>query len=179
MLAAARSRLAGSGVPLRQARAEALPFRTGSFERAVMRLVVHLVDRDRAFPELARVLDADGRLVLATFRRQHFERLWLAPYFPSVRVIDEARFADAATLAREMRSAGFEAVRARPLDQHVVTGRAEALERIRGRFISTLHLVSEEEFRHGLARAERELPERLEYDLAWVILVADRRSVRQ
>lgn len=123
------------------------------------------------------MLDGDGRLVLATFRREHFERLWLAPYFPSLQAIDEARFADAATLARELRAAGFQAVRVRPVDQHVVTGRGEALERIRGRFISTLHLVSEEEFRDGLARAERELPERLEYDLAWVILVAERRSV--
>jgi ubiquinone/menaquinone biosynthesis C-methylase UbiE len=178
MLAAARASLRGKGLPLRQARAEALPFRPGSFERAVMRLVVHLVDRDRAFPEIARVLDADGRLVLATFRREHFDRLWLAPYFPSVRALDEARFADAAALTRELRAAGFESVRVRPVDQHVVTGRDEALERIRGRFISTLHLVSEEEFWEGLARAERELPERLEYDLAWAILAADRPSVR-
>jgi ubiquinone/menaquinone biosynthesis C-methylase UbiE len=174
MLAVARNHLAGKRVELQQARAEALPFRTGAFQRALMRLVVHLVERDRALPEVARVLEPNGRLVVATFRPEHFERLWLAPYFPSVRPIDEGRFPHPETLVDELRAAGFAAVRARPFDQRVLTSRADALERIRGRFISTLHLLSDEEFAEGLERAERELPEHLEYDLSWVIVVGDR-----
>jgi SAM-dependent methyltransferase len=175
MLVVARHHVAGKRVELQQGRAEALPFEAGAFERALMRLVVHLVDRDRALQEVARVLDAKGRLVVATFRREHFERLWLAPYFPSVCPLDEARFPAPETLVRELRAAGFGTVRARPFDQRVLTNRADALERIRGRFISTLHLLPEAEFAEGLERAERELPEHLEYDLAWVIVVADRR----
>ena len=42
--------------------AEQLPFKDGWFERALMWLVVHLVDRPRAFGEAARVLAPDGRL---------------------------------------------------------------------------------------------------------------------
>ena len=38
--------------------AERLPFKDGWFERAVMWLVVHLVDRPQAFAEARRVLGA-------------------------------------------------------------------------------------------------------------------------
>ena len=79
-------------VGLKQGRAEALPFRDGWFERAVLRLVVHLVDRPRALPELARVLAPAGRVVVATFAPGHFEWYWLVGVFPEVGEIDRERF---------------------------------------------------------------------------------------
>ena len=173
MLAEARAR-AGRLAPFKRAPAEALPFRDSWFERAALRLVVHLVERSRALPEVARVLGPGGRAVIATFRPEHFERLWLNPYFPSIPEIDRARFPEPAVLADELRTAGFASVRMRPLTQIRRTRRGDALERLRGRFISTLHLVPEEEFREGLERAERELPDEVEYALEWAIVVADR-----
>src|SRR5918911_3503017 len=80
MVAVARGRVRA----VRVARAEELPFKDGWFERAVMRQVVHLVDRPRAFAEARRVLGADGRLVIATFAEQHFDTVWLAPLFPKM-----------------------------------------------------------------------------------------------
>ncbi|MDX6511600.1 MAG: hypothetical protein QOE36_1104, partial [Gaiellaceae bacterium] len=53
MLEVARSRVP-AGVGVREGSLEALPFRDGWFERAVARLVLHLVDRRRAFAELRR-----------------------------------------------------------------------------------------------------------------------------
>ena len=173
MLAEARAR-AGRVAAFKRAPAEALPFRDGWFERAVLRLVVHLVDRGRALPEVARVLGPDGRAVIATFRPEHFERFWLNPWFPSIPEIDRARFPDPVELARELRGAGFSDVRALPFTQVRRTTREDALERIRGRFISTLHLVPEEEFHAGLERAARELPAEVEYALEWAIVVAER-----
>ena len=61
-----------AGVGLKPGRAEDLPFRDGWFERAVMWLVCHLVDRPTAFAELHRVLADDGRLVVVTFDPEHF-----------------------------------------------------------------------------------------------------------
>ena len=49
------------GVNVKVARAEQLPFKEGWFERAVLWLVAHLVDRPAVFAELSRVLAADGR----------------------------------------------------------------------------------------------------------------------
>ncbi|HLB04945.1 MAG TPA: methyltransferase domain-containing protein [Gaiellaceae bacterium] len=174
MLAEARARVGGRAA-FKRASAAALPFKDGWFERAVLRLVVHLVDRTRALPEVARVLGPGGRAVIATFRPEHFERFWLNPWFPSIPAIDGLRFPEPGRLTDELRAAGFEEVRVRPLSQRRRTTRAEALERIRGRFISTLQLVPEEEFREGLEQAARELPEEVEYALEWAIVVAERR----
>jgi len=160
-------------VGLRRGEAEALPFRDAWFERAVLSLVVHLVDRPRAFPELRRVLGSGGRLVVATFRPEHFDRIWLARYFPSLVEIDRRRFPSPAILAAELVDAGFGAVKVRDVSQWASVGRDEALERLRGRYISTLSLLPEAEYRAGVERAERELEETTRYPRDWAIVVAD------
>lgn len=172
MLSKARARSGGS-IAFERGRAEA-PFPDGRFERAVAWLVVHLVDRDRALPELRRVLVPGGRLLVATFRREHFDRIWLAPYFPSLASIDRARFPDPAALAGELARAGFETVRRVALTQHARIGRDVALERLRGRYISTLSLLDEDEYAAGLERAARELADETEYALEWSLVVAER-----
>ncbi len=161
------------GVGLRQGRAEALPFRDGWFERAVMRLVVHLVERGRALPELRRVLAPGGRAAIATFDPSHFGGFWLAPLFPTLEAIDRARFPEPDALERELLEAGFAAARTVRLSQRQELPRAEALERIRGRHISTFDLLDEEEFAAGTERAERELGDSVEVRLEWAVVVAD------
>jgi len=173
MLEVARARVP-AGVGLREGRAEALPFRDAWFERAVLRLVVHLVDRARALPELARVLAPGGRAAIATFDPTHFDRFWLNRLFPSLEAIDRARFPDPAALAGELAAAGFAAAHVVRLSQHRALDRETALERIRGRHISTFDLLSEEEIAAGTERAERELPATVAVPLEWAVVVADR-----
>jgi ubiquinone/menaquinone biosynthesis C-methylase UbiE len=172
MLARART-VVGQRVGLKLGNAESLPFKDGWFERTVLRLVVHLVDRARALPELARVLAPGGRAVVATFAPGHFEWFWLTSVFPEVAEIDLARFPAPETLAEELRGAGFASTRIRFLSQHGRLSKDEALERIRGRYISTLRLLDEETFAAGLARAERDLPDPVESPLEWAIVVAE------
>ncbi len=140
----------------------------------MLRLVVHMVDRDRALPELVRILAPAGRVVIATFRPEHFERFWLNPYFPSIPEIDQARFPDPTELAHELRAAGFRAVQERRLTQERQVSRAEALERIHGRFISTLHLLPPGELEAGIALAEATLPDEVPSRLDWAVVVAER-----
>ena len=161
------------GVHAKVAAAEQLPFKAGWFERAVLWLVVHLVDRPAAFAELGRVLAPDGRMVIATFDPAHFARYYLNRLFPSLAGIDRARFPTPDTLVAELETAGFRS-RLIPLSQRAEISREEALKRIRGRFISTLRLLDKPEFEEGLARAERELPERTEYALEWLVAVVTR-----
>jgi SAM-dependent methyltransferase len=170
MAALARDRIS----TVKVAPAEKLPFKDGWFERAVMVLVIHLVDRPQAFAEAHRVLGSDGRLVVATFDPAHFERYWLNRFFPSLEAIDRARFPEPPALRVELEAAGFSPVRLTALSQRAEISREEALERVRGRFISPLQLLDEEELESGLERMEAELPEQNEYGLEWVVAVAER-----
>jgi SAM-dependent methyltransferase len=171
MLAVAREKLPAS-VGLKQGRAEDLPFRDESFERVVMWLVVHLVDRPPAFREVERVLAPGGRLAVVTFATDHFDRYWLNTFFPTIATIDRERFPNDETLGRELGTAGFAAVRFSRLSYRGALTREAALERIRGRHISTFDLLDEDEIAAGTARAERELPGRIEYDQEWMIAIA-------
>jgi SAM-dependent methyltransferase len=160
------------GVGLKLGSAESLPFRDNWFERVTMRLVLHLVDRGRALAEARRVLGPGGRLALATFDPTHFDAFWLNRLFPSLERIDRARFPTTDVLRAELRAAGFGSVQVVRLSQERSLERGAALERIRGRHISTFDLLDEDEYRAGLDRAERELPERVDYRLEWALAVA-------
>ncbi len=67
------------------ARAEALPFKEGWFERAVAVLAIHVLDRPRAFAELGRVLSDDGRLAIGTFDHAQFDGYYLESVLPVAR----------------------------------------------------------------------------------------------
>jgi ubiquinone/menaquinone biosynthesis C-methylase UbiE len=170
MLEVARAR--APSVRFRRAAAERLPFRDGWFDRAVMTLVVHVLDRPRAFAELRRVLRPDGRLAFATFDPAHIHAYWLNRFFPSMLAVDLPRFAPAEVLLAELREAGFEDVRARRHGQTATIDRETALERIRGRHISTFDLLEEHEIEAGLRQAVDELPDEVEYALEWLLVTA-------
>ena len=170
MVAVARETLP-AGIGVRQGAAERLPFRDGWFDRVTMSLVIHLVERPRALAEARRVVPSDGRVAIGTFHPDHFTTYWLDPYFPSIRVIDEARFPEPATLQAELAAAGFPRVEMRRVTAEGELGREDALARIRGRHISTFDLLDEEEIREGSARAEHELPPRIVTRLDRLIVV--------
>jgi ubiquinone/menaquinone biosynthesis C-methylase UbiE len=170
MAALARERVS----TVKVAPAERLPFKDGWFERALMWLVIHLVDRPQAFAEAARVLRPEGRLAIGTFHPLHFERYWLKPFFPSLEAIDKARFPAPDELEAELESAGFEQVELQRLTQTATVARETAVERVRRRFISPLQLLDETELENGVRRMEAELPERNEYALEWLVAVGYR-----
>lgn len=166
MVAAARRR----GVNAKAARAEQLPFKEGWFDRAVLWLTVHLLDRHRAFSELRRVLADGGRVAIATFDPSHFERFWLNELFPSLEHIDRTRFPTEGDLVEELVVSGFEPQVVR-LSQRAEITRDAALERIRGRHISTFDLLPDEEYQAGLGRAEVTLPDEIHYPVEWLIVI--------
>jgi ubiquinone/menaquinone biosynthesis C-methylase UbiE len=156
----------------KEARAEVLPFKDGWFERVVMWLSSHLVDHGQAFLEARRVLGPDGRLTVVTFDPSYFDAFWLNELFPTMERVDRDRFSTAAELEAELLEAGFARVEVLRHSQRGSHNRAEALERIRKKHISTFDLIPDDEYEAGLARAERELPERVEYAIEWLVVVA-------
>jgi ubiquinone/menaquinone biosynthesis C-methylase UbiE len=172
MLAAARETAPRSAFKL--ARAEELPFKDAWFDRAVMNSVVHHLDTSRAFPEARRVLVDGGRLVIRTVSSEFFSHYWLFAYFPTMERVDRARFATPEQLEQRLRDAGFASTRVAVYDRPVSLDRDAALERIRGRHISTFDHVPDDEYAEGLARALRELPDIVEYRHVFPIVVAER-----
>jgi hypothetical protein len=140
-------------------------------------LVVHLVDRQRAFDELHRVIAPEGRLAIASFDPSYFNDFWLNDYFPSMEEADRARFPSADDLDSELPEAGFEMPRLLRISQRGRLAREDALNRIRGKHIGTFDLIGDEEYARGLERAERELPESVDYSVEWLIAVAVRGAV--
>src|SRR5581483_8494563 len=124
-------------------------------------LVVHLVDRPRAFAEAARVLAPDGRVAIATFAPRHFDLYWASRFFPSL-----------APIRGELARAGFADVVAEEVRSRLILPRELALERLRGRHISTFDLLDADEVARGIARAERELPARVEVRLEQLAVAA-------
>lgn len=174
MLEVARNRAPQGVVALERGSAEEIPFPDASFERAIMQLVVHLVNRPRAFTELYRVLVPGGRLVISTVNPAAVERIWLSKLFPSFAAIDRKRFPAPESLSDELDAAGFTDIRVAPLTERRVYEREPALRALRGRFASWFALMGEEEYHAGLERAERELPMKVESVLELVIVTARR-----
>jgi ubiquinone/menaquinone biosynthesis C-methylase UbiE len=158
---------------LHVARGEELPFADETFDAALMVLVVHhLGDRPRAFREARRVLVAGGPLLIVTRDPATVPRDWLATVFPSYVGIARRRFPPPDVLAEELHGADFGTVRRVELAVPRHFSRQEAITKLRGRYASTLDHLTDEEYRAGLALAERELPDVVAYTLEWLVLVA-------
>jgi SAM-dependent methyltransferase len=162
------------GVNARVARAEALPFKRGWFDAAILRMVSHLLDRPRVFAEAARILAPAGRLVVATTDPASFDDVWFARWFPSVPELERARFPREEALRDELAVAGLADVRFERLPQARTITREQALEIIRSKAYSTFELLPGDEYETGLARAEAEQPEQLSYTYHWLLAVGRR-----
>jgi len=171
MLAEARKRVPSS-VGLKLGEAERLPFKADWFDAAVLWTVVHLIQRPLAFAELKRVLAPGGRLAIITFAPEHFTSYWQNEFFPSIPRIDLERHPSPERLSEELQSAGFETPWFVPLVQQAELSREVALERIRGRSISTFDLLDEDEIRAGTEKAERELPSRVRFEVRYLLAFA-------
>jgi SAM-dependent methyltransferase len=155
-------------------RAEDLPFGEATFDAVVSRLVVHHLDRPRAFAEMRRVLRPGGRVVVTTTDPAGFETFWMQPYFPTYVEIERRRFPDGDTLRLELEAAGLGAVRVEPLVLERRFDRETALRKLRGRAYSTFTLMSNEEYESGVAAAESSLPREIVYDLRLLNVLARR-----
>jgi ubiquinone/menaquinone biosynthesis C-methylase UbiE len=171
MLAVARAKRL-PGVELLLGQAEDLPFADESFERAVMVSVVHHLERRPAFVEAYRVLERGGRLVISNADPDGFVDRWLLELFPELLDRELARFPTAADLAAELRESNFDGVEVTHVDVPRSYSRETALEKIRGKHLSSFDLLSDDEYRAGLERAERQLPDPVEYVFRSLLVVA-------
>ncbi len=154
----ARAREQARGVALTVGRAEALGFIKGAFDLLFsVDVIHHVTDRERYFREAFRVLAAGGRICTVTDSEEIIRnREPLSNYFPQTVPVELKRYPRIAALREMMSAAGFTA-----LSEQVVEFTADLIDvrMYRDRAFSSLHLISEEAFRRGLARLERDLAE--------------------
>jgi ubiquinone/menaquinone biosynthesis C-methylase UbiE len=170
MLAVARADV--PGVRFKEARAEELPFKDGWFERVVLRMSLHLLDRPRALAESRRVVGSGGRIAIATPDPAQLGSSWFDPFFPSAALVDRERLPTRGLLEQELVAAGFAEPRISTLVQNKSITRDEALAKLRAKAFSTFQLIPQDEYEAGLGRAERELPETSAYPHEWLITTA-------
>src|ERR1700704_6111929 len=151
MLEVARSKDAAGRVEWVRGSAYRLPLEDGAAALVMMVMVVHLLrQRVRAFTEARRILRPGGQLSLWTFTPRHVEEFYLNAYFPSIAIIDRPRFPSVAVLSAELRRAGFDELRVDVLDEPRQMDIADVVDRVRGRYISTLTMLPRLEYRLGL-----------------------------
>src|SRR5229473_3166329 len=160
MLEVARGKDSAGRVEWLRGSAYRLPLDEGAAALVMMVMVIHLLrQRVRAFTEARRILRPGGQLSLWTFTPRHVEEFYLNAYFPSIAVIDRPRFSSVAILSAELGRAGFESVRANVVDEPRQLDLADVVDRVRGRYISTLAMLPPLEYRLGLQRLEEMLAE--------------------
>jgi len=177
MLEVARSKDAAGRVDWIRGSAYHLPLDEGAAALVMMVMVVHLLrQRVRAFTEARRILRARGQLSLWTFTPRHVEEFYLNAYFPSIAVIDRPRFPSVAVLSAELRRAGFDEPRVQMMEEPRQLDIADVVDRVRGRYISTLAMLPPLEYRLGLQQLEEMLAQdrsiRLAQRSEWAIITA-------
>jgi len=179
MLEVARGKDVAGRVRWLRGTAYRLPLADGVAGMVLMSMVVHLLKQPgRAFTEARRVLRPEGRMLIWTFTPRHVREFYLNEWFPSIARIDGQRFPTEETLESGLRRAGFASV---TVDVEQETGTLaveDVIDRVRGRYISTLSLLAPLEYRLGLQRLEElhtlDGGRRIPYRLEWAIVTATR-----
>jgi ubiquinone/menaquinone biosynthesis C-methylase UbiE len=179
MLEVARGKDISGRVDWVRGSAYRLPIDDEATALVMMVMVVHLLrQRVRAFTEARRILRPGGLLSLWTFTPRHVEDFYLNAYFPSIAVIDRPRFPSVAVLSAELRRAGFDDLRVRLMDEPRQLDIADVVDRVRGRYISTLAMLPPLEYRLGLQQLEEMLAQNRSIRLAqrseWAIITAEK-----
>jgi len=141
--------------------AQALPFSDKFFDCTFMCLVLHHIeDRAQAIKEMYRVLKPGGRSLIWTTPHPQIKSSLLNEFFPSLPKIDLNRFPSITTIKTLMKAAGYFSIQEEAVifQERIATSRY--IEKVRNKYISTLSLLSEEEFAAGLKKLEKCLPQR-------------------
>lgn len=133
-----------------------LPFRDGSFDTVIGTYVIHhFGDIPSAFSECYRIL-RNGVLVLSTssHRQLEYQPSIIRECFPSLIDIDKARFPDIPEVDRMLKAAGFTDIRHKEIRVENIPIDDEFLQKVKGKYVSTYHLLPQKEFELGVARLE-------------------------
>jgi ubiquinone/menaquinone biosynthesis C-methylase UbiE len=160
MRAVAESSTAHAAVAYLDGRAESIPLPAMSIDLVLMHLSFHHVsDRGAAAAEIARVLRADGRVLLrSTFSDRLPDLEWMRN-FPRVREIEMQMFPSSRDVTRLFAAVGLQAIALVAIEEQLSSSLAEYAARLRMRAISTFEHMPEEKIAEGFARLDAAVAE--------------------
>lgn len=146
------------GVAAIRAPSQRLPIRDGKARLVYFHLSLHYGDWRAALDEAHRVLGAGGQCWIWTLGERHHRESFLARWFPSIGDIDAARFPDPDGVVDYLSDAWSSVETGKDVEPKVVAAgkwRAAA----EARFVSTLQLIPDDEFRTGLEAYDKTHPD--------------------
>ncbi len=146
------------GVAAIRASSQQLPLRDATVQLVYFHLSLHYGDWRAALDEAHRVLGPGGQCWIWTMGERHHRESFLARWFPSVGDIDTARFPDPGLVSSYLGERWASVESGKDIEAKVVaagTWRAA----VEARFVSTLQLISDEEFRAGLETYDKTYPD--------------------
>src|SRR5262249_53781221 len=139
-------------VVYRDGTADSIPAADGEFDLALLSMVIHHVpDLDGCARELARVVRRDGLVFIRNTFSGRLDGIRHYEFFPSARAIDKARLPRVDRVREAFGTSGFSTVALDTIEQEIDPSLAAHYDRIERRALSSFELMSDAEFRHGLA----------------------------
>ncbi len=133
-----------------------LPFKDYSFDLVIGAFIIHHIkNRMALIRECYRILN-NGAFVLITCSHDQIENLHPAikDFFPSLIAIDKKRFPDLTELVDSFKSAGFKRIKHDELIISRIPVDMNYLEKVKNKFVSTFHLLPDDEFNAGVEKLE-------------------------
>ena len=143
-----------------RADAHRLPFGDEKFDFAYALLVLHHLEDVPVFlRELHRVM-RNGTVAILTCSHDWIERHPMNRFFPSFASIDLARFPRIDSVCQWLHDAGFVQIETRSIETASYAADMNYVNRVADKWVSTLQLLPEDEFRAGLERLRRTVCDR-------------------
>ncbi len=133
-----------------------IPAADGIFSYAWLSMVIHHIQNfDDCAGELSRVLSKNGLVFIRNSLKSSLNNICMYQYFPRALEIDSQRLPDVSYLVNVFDKHGFSLVAHDILDQTIDKCFDDHIERLRKRGVSTLELLTDEEFAQGIANMEK------------------------
>ena len=145
-------------ITFKTGQANTIPFKDNFFNFVYMTDVIHHVPDIKAmFIELWRVLNSDGKGCIVTQSHRQIEARPIVKYFPDTANADEERYPDIPEIINSASAQGFRNIKSEILEEEPLELDGSYLELVRKKGYSMLHLISEDEYKSGLAKLETDL----------------------
>ena len=151
MRAIGQAKQLGSSVRWIAGQAEALPLRDRTADVLWLCCVLHYLDLPVAAAEFSRVLRSGGHLLVRSVFPDRFDDLVWLRWFPTARAIDEARMPSVEAVTDALAASGLRLRERIPSEHLAASDLTDLARRLEHRAISTLELISDDEFAQGLA----------------------------
>ena len=133
-----------------------LPLKDNSFDLVIGAYVIHKIKNSMALIRGCYRILNNGALILITSSHDQIENLHpvLKEFFPSLIELDMKRFPELTELDGSFQSAGFKSIKHEELVINRIPIDTDYLTKVKNKFVSTFHLLSEEEFKVGVEKLE-------------------------